>query len=50
MTVAPQKIHFLQTASDEGIRSTGLKFADDTKLVARVGSGRGQGEAEAGSD
>ena len=23
---------------DEGIRSTGLKFEDDTKLVARVGS------------
>ena len=23
---------------DEGIRSTVLKFADDTKLVARVGS------------
>ena len=34
---------------DEGIPNTVLKFADDTKLVARVGSEEDRETAEAGS-
>ena len=38
VSVRASAIHCVYRRYDEGIRSTVLEFADDTKLVARVGS------------